>query len=123
MKELPPEYNSQLDNCHLLQIYYSADRKKYGLSKILIHIVEELKSLEKDGIHIKVDGAQIFVKVALEQISGDNLVMHSPFGFTESFVANHPSRFCLMHIEVMTKSYFEIEELLRERNMTSMCWM
>ena len=50
VKELPPEYNSQLDNCHLLQIYYSADRKKYGFSKILIHIiiVEQLKSLEKD---------------------------------------------------------------------------
>ena len=47
VKELPSEYNSQLANCHLLQVYYSADRKKYGFSKILANIVEELKLLER----------------------------------------------------------------------------
>ena len=41
--------------------------------------------------------AQMSVKVALGQVSGDNLGMHGLFGFTESFVANHPCRFCLIH--------------------------
>ena len=65
------------------------------------------------GYIINVDGAQIFFKVALRQVSGDKFGIYSLFGFTKSFEVNHTCMFCIMHREVMRKSYFEIEELLR----------
>ena len=71
VKELLPVYNSHLANSHLLQVYYSADRKKYGFSSILANIADELKSLEKVGLEICVSDAQICAKVALGQVSGE----------------------------------------------------
>ena len=105
VKELPAIYNSSLSNCHVLQVYYSADRKKYGFSSILENLVDELKHLSREGMHIFIDGIEVHVRVALGQVSGDNLGMHGLFGFTESFSANHPCRFCIIHKEAMQHTY------------------
>lgn len=115
VKELPAAYNSLLKNCHLLQIYYSADRKKYGFSPILERMVDELKHLHQEGMYISVGGKEILVRVVLGQMSGDNLGMHGLFGFTESFSANHPCRFCLIHKVTMQTAVFEKTELLRDK--------
>ncbi|KAL2101379.1 hypothetical protein ACEWY4_003140 [Coilia grayii] len=115
VKELPAAYNSLLKNCHLLQIYYSADRKKYGFSPILESLVDELKHLHQEGMYISVEGKETHVRVVLGQVSGDNLGMHGLFGFTESFSANHPCRFCLIHKDTMQTTVFEKTELLRDK--------
>ena len=41
--------------------------------------------------------------------------MHGLFGFTESFSANHPCRFCIIHKQAMQTTYFEQKNLLREK--------
>ena len=70
VKNLPPKFNSCLKNCHLLQVYYSEDRKKYGFDTLLQHMVNELKHLEQNGIDIVIDGTTRNVKVTIGQISG-----------------------------------------------------
>ena len=76
IKNLPPKYNSVLKNCHLLQVYHSEDRKKYSFNKLLEYLVEDLKHLASTGLDICVNDELINVKVAIGQVSGDNLGMH-----------------------------------------------
>ena len=116
VKNLPPKYNSTLVNCHLLQVYYSADVKKYGFCHILEPFVQEMRKLEVDGLDICVEGKPIHIKVTLGQVSGDNLGMHSLFGFVESFSANYPCRFCTMHKAEMQSNYLEDIALLRSKD-------
>lgn len=82
VKELPATYNSLLANCHLLHILYAANRKEFGFSKILESIVDELKHLNKEGMHVCINDTQVHISVALGQVSGDNLGMQALFGFT-----------------------------------------
>ena len=76
IKNLPPRFNSCLNNCHLLQVYYSSDRKKYGFDPIIRPMVDELRHLEEQGIDTVIKGMKKNIKVAIGQISGDNLGMH-----------------------------------------------
>ena len=115
IKNLPPKYNSVLKNCHLLQVYHSEDRKKYSFNTLLEYLVEDLKTLASTGLDICVNDELINVKVAIGQVSGDNLGMHGLFGFVESFIANHPCRHCLVHKHDMQGLFFEDSSILRDK--------
>lgn len=113
IKDLPPVYNSTLQNCFLLLVYYSSDRKKYGYSKLLHEFLAEVRLLASNGIEITVNEKRYIVKVALGQVSGDNLGMHALFVFTESFSANHPCRICQIHKADIAQKFVEEDSLLR----------
>lgn len=116
IKNLPPKYNSVLCNCHLLQVYHAGDARKYGFADILQPFVDEVYKLEVDGLDLNVAGHNINVKVTLGQVSGDNLGMHSLFGFVEGFTANYPCRLCTVHKKDLQKMFVEDTTLLRTRD-------
>ena len=116
IKSLPSKLLSTLDQVFLLGIYLTKDGKHYGLSQILRPIVDDLKSVERDGIEINTDVFSGTLKVVLAQVLGDNLGIHSLFGFCESFSANYSCRTCKIPRESLQTSFIEDPTLLRNRD-------
>lgn len=89
----PPKLNSVLMNIHLVSVFHSEDLKKYGFDAILKPLLDDLKNLEVEGMQVPFSTTP--VKGAVFQVTGDNLAIHGPFGFVESFSAKYCCRFCL----------------------------
>ena len=57
--------------------------------------VDELHSLETDGIYISINRGVENFKAVISCITRDNLFLHSLLGFVESFSATHPCWHCI----------------------------
>lgn len=97
VQDIPQHYNTSTDNIILLCSLKSADLKLSSANAVVGVIVKELIQLWENGIDFEHNGIIRNVKVALSQISGDNLGLHSILGFSEGFCANFPCRRCKMH--------------------------
>ncbi|KAB0790692.1 hypothetical protein PPYR_01368 [Photinus pyralis] len=86
---LPQHHVSSLENIFTALLFKSTD-KCYGNDATLNLLIKEIQLLEKDGL--MVHGHQIHY--ILMAIVGDNLGLNSILGFTKSFSANFPCRFC-----------------------------
>lgn len=90
---LPPQVISQLENIFLVQLFHASDRVQFGNEAVFGHLIQELNHLDTEGIFVNQNKIKkIFFKVVV--ILGDNLGVHGILGFTESFSANYPCRFC-----------------------------
>ncbi|KAJ8043406.1 hypothetical protein HOLleu_10472 [Holothuria leucospilota] len=116
LMDIPPKYRSSLSNCFLVAIYNSGDLKSYGYDAILRPLVEDLKSLEREGLHISTDTFEGTIKASVAQVAGDNLGLNGLLGFVESFVGNHYCRHCRMHREEMQTASTECAPLLRSHD-------
>lgn len=110
---LPPQYASHLDNIFLLQLCYTDDVKCFGNEKIFQNIINELISLESNGVTISTESGCHTIYFNLALILGDNLGLHSMLGLNESFNATHYCRFCRCNKDEASYSLFEIVNLLR----------
>ncbi|KAL2078827.1 hypothetical protein ACEWY4_006697 [Coilia grayii] len=93
LRNFPPKYNSCLTNIHLCMLFHAQDVKKYGFAAILEPLVSDIKILETKGIDIPELGG--YINGSVVQVTGDNLGLHTLFGFVESFSARNCCRFCL----------------------------
>lgn len=93
---LPPEYNSSLENIHLCILFNSIDKDVYGFDKIFEPLINDLRHLERFGIFVELEGHnhQLFGTLCL--LTADNLAIHSLGGYLESFSANKFCHFCLI---------------------------
>lgn len=105
LRNLPPKCNSVLTNIHVISLFYSQDLKKYGFDKILQPLIDDLKSLETEGIDVPFSDTPLLGSVV--QVTGDNLGLHGLFGFVESFSATHFCRFCLISKDVSQSIFSE----------------
>lgn len=96
---LPPQFRSTLDNIMLVSLFHSDDRKNFGNKNVFASVINELTSLEKEGIDIHKDGKNIKIYFVLGLIIGDNLGLNAALGFVESFSSNYFCRFCLLNKE------------------------
>ncbi|XP_064636949.1 uncharacterized protein LOC135493501 [Lineus longissimus] len=118
IKNFHPAYLSCLDNIFLLAVARSEDIKHYGIDAIVDHILPDLKSLELEGLTVQNGddtSSTLKVRIALGQTTGDNLGLHTLFGFAESFTANFPCRYCSMHRDAAHTATREESELRRTR--------
>ncbi|XP_064630378.1 uncharacterized protein LOC135489123 isoform X1 [Lineus longissimus] len=118
IKDIHPVYQSCLDNIFLLAVARSEDIKHYGIDAIVGHILPDLKSLELEGLTVQNGDdttSTLKVSIALGQTTGDNLGLHTLFGFAESFTANFPCRYCSMHRDAAHTATREESELRRTR--------
>lgn len=70
----------------------------YGNDFCLKFLVQELKSLEEDGLIVKLPSGEIIqIFLILGLIVGDNLGVNGICDFSKSFSANHYCRFCMCH--------------------------
>lgn len=87
----PPKFTSQLQNMYLITICDTLLVKKNGINAILEPFVQDLHTLETEGILIN-DGT--YLKGTLVQVSFDNLGGNGIFGFVTCFQANYYCRIC-----------------------------
>lgn len=92
LSNLPPGSHSVLSSIYLALLSKSDDMKKYGYDQVLQPLLQDLKSLEEDGIFVSLLGR--CVKGTVLVVLADNLGAHSIAGFNESFMAGHICRFC-----------------------------
>lgn len=97
LRNVSPKYNSSLLNIHLVSLFHAQDIKTYGFDKILAPLVKDISTLETQGIQLPQFDHPIYGTII--QVTGDNLGLHSLFGFVESFSARYCCRFCLLEKE------------------------
>jgi len=90
----PPEFNSSLNYIFLALLFNANDRKEFGNKNIFKELIVEINHLQNNGINININNQNYTLYFSLALILGDNLGLHSMLGFSESFMANFPCRFC-----------------------------
>ena len=110
---MPPKFRSSLSNHYLVALYNAGDVKTYGFDPILQPLVDDIKDLEKNGLHITTDVFEGTVKVGIAQVTGDNLGVNGILGFVESFISHYFCRNCKMHIAEMPRALIAIYQLNR----------
>lgn len=111
---LPDNLRSKVTNIFLFVLFNSLDRKLFK-NKIIFHkVITELKYLESVGIMINIEGKEVRIYFQVALILGDNLGLHTLFGYSESFRANHPCRFCLIHYNELSDHFSEDNVILRD---------
>jgi len=112
---LPPELASSLENIFLIQLFKSNDRQEFGNQVIFAELISELNFIENVGIDILYNGEMYRVFFSLGLILGDNLGLHSILGFTESFIARFPCRFCKSPKLNCHSQVTQVDEMLRNK--------
>ncbi|KAG9264843.1 hypothetical protein AMEX_G21178 [Astyanax mexicanus] len=89
---LIPGSNSTLDSIYLALLCKSEDVKTYGYHKIFEPLLQDLVTLEQQGVFVSQLGT--FLKGTLQCVVSDNLAAHGIAGFVESFSGQYFCRFC-----------------------------
>lgn len=113
---LPPELASKLQSIFLFILFNSLDLKLFKKPVIFQKILAELRFLENEGILVQVESKQVKIYFKLSLILGDNLGVHGILGFTESFNANFPCRFCISSADEFQNVFEEIGTSCRSKS-------
>lgn len=89
---LPASCHSSLSNIYLAVLIHSEDVKCYGFDSVLKSLVDDLITLEQQGLFIAKLGKT--VKGFVHCVVADNLGAHSIAGFVENFSGQYVCRFC-----------------------------
>lgn len=89
---IPNYLNSQLNNIHLAMLSYTSDIKQFGINVILEPLIQDLKTLERQGILLQADNSRVYC--SLVGLSHDNLGANTLLGMVESFTATYFCRIC-----------------------------
>ncbi|CAG9763573.1 unnamed protein product [Ceutorhynchus assimilis] len=90
---IPPVFQSSLENIFIAMLFHSSDLKRFGEHILFTKLVDELNSLENNGIVIKLpEERKVYFCVTL--ILGDNLGVNTVLGFQQRFTSNFFCRFC-----------------------------
>lgn len=113
LASVPPKYRSTLKNMFLLMLYNSSDAKLFGYEQLFAQLVRDMNTLAADGIDIHTDYFEGNIKASVAQVVGDNLGIHSLFGFAEGFTANYLCRTCKMHRDATRQEVIENNDVMR----------
>lgn len=116
VSNMPPGSNSSLHSIYLAILCKSDDVKAYGLDRILHPLLQDVKTLEQDGIFIPLLGR--CVKGTIQVVVADNLGAHAFAGFNESFSGGYICRFCTAtKTDIQTNSVRSASLPLRTREL------
>ncbi|KAF0713177.1 C2H2-type domain-containing protein [Aphis craccivora] len=107
------EQSSRLDNIFLAALIKSKDLKMFGNDLCFMKLVDEINSLENDGIMIDTPEGSKTVYFILGLLVGDNLGVNSICEFSKSFSANFFCRFCKAPKQLTHSLSHEDSTLLR----------
>ncbi|XP_064478733.1 uncharacterized protein LOC135392039 [Ornithodoros turicata] len=106
---LPQRTRSSLSQIHLVLLVNDKCASKYGLDKVFAPLMEDIASLENDGITI--NGQTL--KGTIFIVTGDNLSCHRLGGFKCSFSGGRICRFCLALRHEISSKHLEADFVLR----------
>lgn len=115
MLAIPPQYSSLIDNIFLVALHKSRHLNSFGSDKILAPVINELKYLENVGISIKIENRIQQVYFTLSLFAGDNLGIHTLFGFHESFRSNYYCHLCRADKKILSTATVEDKQYLRTK--------
>jgi len=107
------EQSSRLDNIFLAALIKSKDLKTFGNDLCFMKLVNEINSLENDGIMIDTPEGSKTVYFILGLLVGDNLGVNSICEFSKSFSENFFCRFCKAPKQLTHNLSHEDSTLLR----------
>lgn len=90
---LPDYISSKLSHIFLAMLFFTEDRKQFGNSAVFKPLIEQLNSMQNEGIML-IDKGYSIVKLIPCIVVGDNLGVNSVLGFSESFNSLYFCRFC-----------------------------
>lgn len=79
------ENNSKLSNIFLAALIKATDIKEFGNDACLLQLINEINSLEKEGVSISSEFGNIKINFVLGLVLGDNLGLNSLLEFSKSF--------------------------------------
>lgn len=102
VSNLPIGSHSSLSSIYLAVLCKTDDVKKFGYCRVMQPLLQDVKTLEQEGIFIPLLGRCL--KGTIQVVVADNLGAHSIAGFTESFSSGYICRFCTgTRTEIQTK--------------------
>lgn len=115
IRNIPPRYNSKLNNIFLACLCNVDDLKteKTDINNILEIIVDEILYLEKTGIIL--DNGQV-LKGTLVSLAADNLGTHNALSLVESFRSVYFCRICKVSRECSQDTFKDNIEEFRDRH-------
>ena len=99
LANLPLKYRSALHCMQLALLCNSNDVRTFGYAKVFAPLLNDLKTLEEQGVYIETLGQSL--KGTFYCVAADNPAAHGLAGFKESFMGSHWCRFCLTSKAVM----------------------
>ena len=103
---IPPQYQSQLNNIFLLALARTKDVKHFGFDQLLYDFLSSIKLLRDEGVYMVLDGQR-------RRIRGDLIftVCNTPAaaflgGFKESSFAFKSCRMCTLTVQEMKQNFF-----------------
>ncbi|CAH1736352.1 unnamed protein product [Aphis gossypii] len=105
--------NSKISEIFLAALIKAKDLKTFGNDLCFKHLVNELNSLERDGISINTSCGVKNVHFILGLVIGDNLGLNCICDFIKSFAANFYCRFCKANKSLTKYLAEEDESMLR----------
>ncbi|XP_077484491.1 uncharacterized protein LOC144094406 [Amblyomma americanum] len=106
---LSKRLRSTLSHIHLALLVEDKHVKTYGMAAILAPLLEDIHSLESDGVFVN----ESRVKGSIFVFTGDNLSTHRIGGFQQSFSHGRIRRFCMALHHEITYKYLESDFSLR----------
>ena len=112
---IPPKYRSKLEPIQLLILCRHCVMKKYGISRVVQRLVDDIRLLERDGLEVLIDGTVRVFRGTISVMTADNLAAHTLSGLMESFSSLRSCRFCLTTKEARQNTYSDRECILRTK--------
>ncbi|KAJ8678466.1 hypothetical protein QAD02_014253 [Eretmocerus hayati] len=109
----PPHIASKLSNFFLTDLFYAEDRKKFGNRQVYSKLIQDLQTLEREGliINLKDRVEHVYFCPCLE--IGDNKGLNEDQGFVPTFVWGRCCRICRADVTQMKTMIVEILDLIR----------
>lgn len=132
---MPHEFNAELENIHLVALFYSLDAKEFRINKVSEPIIKDLVSsfflikLDNESFSFKLletKGVQVgneFVEIrgTIGAFTFDDQGGNQLFRLPESFSKTHYCRICVaLHLEAQTL-ILEKEDNLRSKFLNPRC--
>lgn len=115
LSNMPPGSHSSVSSIYLATLCKS-DVKAHGLDRILHPLLQDVKTLEQDGIFIPLLGRCL--KGTIQVVVADNLGAHSFAGFNESFSGGYICQFCTAtKTDIQTKDVKSASLTLRSKEL------
>ncbi|KAJ8672771.1 hypothetical protein QAD02_004031 [Eretmocerus hayati] len=97
IQNLPHYLMNFLGGIFVIGLYYSADKEKYGLERILEPFMRDMRRLESDeGVNCQVNGRNIVLRASVPSIAADTLAAHELMGLLGP-AARHFCRMCMIN--------------------------
>ena len=95
---IPIKYRSGLHTIQLA-LLCNSNVRQFGNAKVFAPLLNDLKTLEQEGVYIETLGDSI--KGTVYSVVADNIAAHQLAGFNQSFRSTYSCRFCLYSREDM----------------------